>query len=108
MAVHGTKGSFIKSGLDAQEDHLKAGMRPGAPGYGDDPRPGVLIQLEDDEPVSQAVRPMPADYRAFYAGLREAIINGAPSPVPIEQALWVMEVIDAAQRSAAERREIVL
>ncbi|MBU4436522.1 MAG: oxidoreductase, partial [Alphaproteobacteria bacterium] len=34
LAVHGTRGSFIKSGLDAQEDHLKAGMKPGAPGYG--------------------------------------------------------------------------
>ena len=108
LAVHGTRGSFIKSGLDAQEDHLKAGMRPGAPGYGDDPRPGVLIQLEDDEPISQAVQPLPADYRAFYAGVREAILNGAPSPVPIEQALRVMDVIDAAQRSAVERREIVL
>ncbi|MDI1364512.1 MAG: Gfo/Idh/MocA family oxidoreductase, partial [bacterium] len=108
LAVHGTRGSFSKCGLDAQEALLKAGMKPGAPGYGDDPRPGVLIQLEDDEPISQAVQPLPADYRAFYAGVREAILNGAPSPVPIEQALLVMAVIDAAQRSAVERREIVL
>lgn len=108
LAVHGTAGSFIKSGLDAQEGHLKAGMKPGAPGYGDDPRPGVLIQLEDDEPVSTAVHPLPADYRAFYAGVREAITTGAPSPVPVEEALMVMEVIDAAQRSAAERREVSL
>lgn len=108
MAVHGTGGSFIKSGLDAQEAHLKAGMKPGAPGYGQDDRPGVLIQLEDDEPVSTAVQPLPADYRAYYAGIREAITTGAPSPVPVEEALLVMEVIDAAQRSAAERREIAL
>lgn len=108
MAVHGTNGSFIKSGLDAQEDHLKAGMKPGAPGYGDDPRPGVLIQVENDEPVSTAVQPLPADYRAFYAGVREMIGSGAPSPVPVDEALLVMEVIDAAQRSAAERREIAL
>jgi predicted dehydrogenase len=108
MAVHGANGSFIKSGLDAQEDHLKAGMKPGAPGYGDDPRPGVLIQLEDDEPVSTAVHPLPADYRAYYAGIREAITAGGPNPVPPQQALLVMELIDAAQRSAAEHREIAL
>jgi predicted dehydrogenase len=108
MAVHGTGGSFIKSGLDAQEDHLKAGLRPGAPGYGIDPRPGVLIQLEGDEPVSTAVHPLPADYRAYYAGVRDAITAGAPNPVPPDEALKVMEVIDAAQRSAAERREITL
>ena len=108
LAVHGTGGSFIKSGLDVQESHLKAGLRPGAPGYGDDPRPGVLIQLEDDEPVSAAVQPLHADYRAFYAGVRDMLLTGAPSPVPLDQALQVMAVIDAAQRSAAERREVAL
>ncbi|WP_421738168.1 oxidoreductase [Caulobacter sp.] len=108
MAVHGTGGSFIKSGLDAQEAHLKAGMKPGAPGYGEDPRPGVLIQLEDDEPVSTAVQPLPADYRAYYAGIRDAITAGAPNPVSPQEALRVMEVIDAAQRSAEQRREIAL
>lgn len=108
MAVHGTGGSFIKSGLDAQEDHLKAGLKPGAPGYGDDPRPGVLIQLEDGEPVSTAVQPLPADYRAYYAGIRDAITAGAPNPVPPEAALQVMEIIDAAQRSAEQRCEIAL
>ena len=106
LAVHGTAGSFIKSGLDTQEAQLKAGMKPGAPGYGLDDRPGVLIQLEDDEPVSSAVQPLPADYRAYYAGIRDAITTGAPSPVPVEEALLVMEVLDAAARSAAERREI--
>ncbi len=108
MAVHGTGGSFIKSGLDAQEAHLKAGMKPGAPGYGEDPRPGVLIQLEDDEPVSTAVQPLPADYRVYYAGIRDAITAGAPNPVSPQEALRVMEVIDAAQRSDEQRREIEL
>ncbi|WP_419321216.1 oxidoreductase [Caulobacter sp. ErkDOM-E] len=108
LAVHGTAGSFIKSGLDTQEDQLKAGLRPGAPGYGDDPRLGVLIQLEDGEPVSTPVQPLPGNYRTYYARIRDAITGGAPSPVPVEEALRVMEVIDAAQRSAAERREIVL
>jgi len=108
LAVHGTNGSFIKSGLDTQEDHLKAGMKPGAPGYGDDPRLGVLIQMEDGEPVSTPVQPLPGDYRVYYAGIRDAITGGAPSPAPVEEALRVMEVIDAAQRSAEERREITL
>jgi predicted dehydrogenase len=108
LAVHGTGGSFIKSGLDAQEEHLKAGMVPGAAGYGDDPRPGVLIQLEDGEPVSTAVQPLPADYRDYYAALREAIRNGAPCPVTAEEAVAVMTVLDAAERSHATRSEITL
>ncbi|WP_236627556.1 oxidoreductase [Caulobacter sp. B11] len=39
LAVHGTGGSFIKSGLDVQERQLKAGLRPGARSYGEDPPP---------------------------------------------------------------------
>jgi len=108
LAVHGTGGSFIKSGLDAQEDQLKAGMVPGAPGYGEDPRPGVLIQLEDGEPVTTAVQPLPADYRDYYAALREAIRNGAPCPVTAEEAVAVMTVLDAARRSHATRSEVSL
>jgi len=36
--VHGDAGSFLKYGMDSQEESLKAGMRPGDPEYGaDDP-----------------------------------------------------------------------
>jgi predicted dehydrogenase len=42
FAVHGTQGSFVKRGLDAQEDALKAGVRPTwppQPDWGIDPGP---------------------------------------------------------------------
>jgi len=32
MAVQGDRGGWIKTGMDVQEDQLKAGMTPGAPG----------------------------------------------------------------------------
>ena len=32
--LHGTKGSFIKYGIDLQEDHLKADIMPGMPTFG--------------------------------------------------------------------------
>ncbi|MFN8357478.1 MAG: Gfo/Idh/MocA family oxidoreductase [Spirosomataceae bacterium] len=35
--IHGTKGSFVKYGIDLQEDHLKAGLRPGDEGFGKEP-----------------------------------------------------------------------
>lgn len=108
LAVHGTGGSFIKTGLDTQEDHLKARITPGSPGYGHDPHPGILTRMVGDTSVVETVDPAPADYRAFYVGVRETITRGVPSPVPLDEALRVMELIDAAQRSAAERREIAL
>ena len=32
--VHGDAGTFLKYGMDSQEESLKAGMRPGNPEYG--------------------------------------------------------------------------
>jgi predicted dehydrogenase len=38
----------------------------------------------------------------------EAVANGGPSPVPAEQSLIVMSVLDGLYQSAAQKREIVL
>ena len=48
------------------------------------------------------------DYPAFYAAMRDAIRGETRPPVPADQALTVMRVLDAGLRSAAERREIRL
>ncbi|MBO9545518.1 oxidoreductase [Caulobacter sp.] len=106
FAVHGTKASFVKHGLDPQEAQLKAGMTPGASGWGRDSRHGVLTTVVDEVPVNADVRPEVTGYRQFYAGVREAILHGAPSPVPVEQALRTMELLELAQRASDERREL--
>ncbi|WP_299005502.1 oxidoreductase [uncultured Caulobacter sp.] len=108
LAVHGTSGSFVKHGLDPQEAQLKAGMIPGAPSYGRDSRHGVLTTVENDVQVHADVSPEPADYRAFYAGVREAIVTGAPSPVPVGEALRVMDLLELARKASDERRELAL
>jgi len=108
MAVHGTKGSYVKHGLDPQEAQLKAGMVPGASGWGRDSRHGVLTTVENDVQVHTDVRPEVTGYRQFYAGVREAILHGAPSPVPVEEALRVMELLELAQRASDERRELAV
>ena len=42
MAIHGTGGSWLKYGLDVQEEQLISGMIPGQPGWGQDPRPALF------------------------------------------------------------------
>ena len=108
LAVHGTGGSFVKHGLDPQEAQLKAGMTPGAPGWGRDSRHGVLTTVENDVQVHTDVRPEVTGYRLFYAGVREAILNGAESPVPVAQALRVMDLLELARKASDERRELAL
>jgi scyllo-inositol 2-dehydrogenase (NADP+) len=102
LAVHGTAGSFVKFGLDPQEDALKAGRRPGTADWGLDPLPGRLILRHGDELHEQVVASTPGDYLAYYAAIRDAIRLGTPNPVPAEQALHVMRLIELGIESAQE------
>lgn len=108
LAVHGTKGSFVKQGLDQQENALKAGVVPGSQGWGADPRPGTLTVADGEGAASREVEGVPGDYLAYYAAIRDALSGHGPNPVPPDEALAVMTLIDLAQRSAAEGRELAL
>lgn len=104
FAVHGTAGSWLKSGLDAQEDQLKSGMAVGAAGWGVDPAPATFI---DGESGARAPAPGPAgDYPAFYAGIAAALHGEGPNPVPPDEALAVMEIIDAGLESDSRRAQV--
>lgn len=106
--LHGTKGSFIKYGLDPQEDDLKAGKRPGDPGWGED-RPedyGDLTIDVNNLSVKGKVKTLPGAYEMFYQGIVEAITQGKPAPVQPEEARNVIRVIECAQQSSKEGRAI--
>ena len=107
FAVHGTGGSWIKHGLDPQEDALRDGAMPTAADWGHDARPGVLLQVAGDSSVHETPGPAPAgDYPAYYARLRDAIVEGTPPPVTASEALQVMEIIEAGIASSQQRREM--
>ena len=108
--VHGTDGSFTKYGLDPQEDALKAGIRPDNAGWGIDPVPGVLTLANAHDPTGldglfdQTISGIPGDYTRYYAGIFDAIVAGRPNPVPANEALQVMRLIEAGLRSFNENR----
>jgi len=107
FAVHGTHGSYIKYGLDVQEDQSKAGMTPDNPSWGIDSQSGVLTQIDahgvsNEQPL---VSPR-GDYPAFYAQVRDALLGRRKNPVPADEALDVMRILHAGIVSAKERREI--
>ncbi|WP_017911731.1 oxidoreductase [Xanthomonas sp. SHU 166] len=109
FAVHGSGGSYVKHGLDTQEAQLRAGVAPGAPGWGEDPLPGQLRLVGADG--THAVQTLPAprgDYRDCYAAFREAIAGRAPAPVDAAQALAVMRLLEAGVRSAASGCSVTL
>ncbi len=107
LAAHGTRGSFLKHGLDAQEDQLRAGMQPGQPGWGEDPHPGELITRDDAGDTRRRTLPRSrGDYRDYYRAMHAAITAGTEVPVTAEQALAVMRVIELGLESARQRRNV--
>ena len=101
--VHGTRGSFIKHGLDPQEDALRQGARPGNSGWGHE-APALFGELGFDSGalrVSGKVETLPGCYQAYYGALHASITDDKPPPVPAREAIDVIRVIETAMRSAA-------
>jgi scyllo-inositol 2-dehydrogenase (NADP+) len=110
FAVHGRLGSLVKHGFDPQEDALRAGRAPGSGDWGLDAVSAYAELVLDREgaPVATRVPTLAGAHHAYYRALREAIVHGAPPPVTADEAVNVMRVIEAAQRSAAEARVITI
>jgi len=97
FAAHGTKGSLVKHGLDRQEDALKAGRIPGDSGWGEDDGAAFLtVAGEGDATHATPLTLDAGDYRRFYMGVRDAVAGTGANPVPGEQALNVMKLIEKA------------
>ena len=106
LAVHGTRGSYLKYGMDPQEDALRDGQVPGQTGWGKDPQPGTLYSGAQDEARAEVMESVPGDYLRYYSLLRDAILQGSEPPVTTAQALQVMAMLEWGMRSSTERREI--
>jgi predicted dehydrogenase len=107
--VHGTKGSFLKYGMDPQEERLRSGQVPpithwGAD-WGEDAEQlwGTLSLV--DEP-SHKLKSERGDYRGFYANVRDAIEKGTALEVTLDQALPTMRALLLARKSSREQRTV--
>jgi predicted dehydrogenase len=106
FAVHGRKASWLKSGLDVQEDQLKAGAPVRGEGWGVDPSPPVVVDGATGERT--LVPGPPGDYLAYYDAVARALAGKGPNPVPPDQALAVMAVLEAGVESDRRRAEVAL
>lgn len=107
IEAQGTKGVFIKHGLDTQETALMAGGRPKDAGFGVDPSQAIFTPVSGLETgAPERVTCGPGDYVAYYEAVAAAIRGEAPTPVPLEQSLLVMRILDLALQSAREGRRL--
>jgi predicted dehydrogenase len=106
MMVWGTRGAYVKHGLDVQEAALREGARPGGPSWGVEERDKWGWFGMADERWHEPTEP--GAYPAFYAGVERAIRTGTPAPVTVDEAVASLTVVEAALRSGRERQPVRL
>ena len=100
FALHGTRGSFVKYGLDPQEDRLAGGGGPLSAGFGEDVQDGFGTLTITDTPA-RAIATHRGAYVEFYRALADAIATGATLPVEPSDALSGLKILEAMHSSAA-------
>ncbi len=102
--VHGSKGSFIKSGEDPQEARLRAGEMPSAD-MGREPEEiwGLLHIEKDGVIIREKVPSERGDYGLFYEDLYQTLAHQKPFPVKPEQAYNVIKLIELAEESSQKK-----
>lgn len=95
--LQGSSGSYIKSGLDPQENQLKEGMLPTDPAFG--------LEQEDsgflyDGNNKKAVPTRKGDYSEYFARLANAIEHNEEPPVTVFEAADAITIIEQAIASS--------
>jgi predicted dehydrogenase len=98
FVLNGTLGTFVKYGLDGQEDALRAGGNPASAGWGEEeePRWGTLTAAENGQITSRAVQTEPGDYRQYYFNVRDAMLGEAALAVTAQHATRVIRLLEQA------------
>lgn len=108
FVLHGTHGSYIKYGLDPQEDALRTGGSFLNPHWGEEPEKAWgMLTLERDGALQYQAQPtLPGDYRHFYANVRDAIQGKASLAVPGEAGVLSIRVLELARLSSEKKQTL--
>ncbi|MCM6776882.1 Gfo/Idh/MocA family oxidoreductase [Nocardia sp. CDC159] len=95
--VLGAESGYLCYGLDPQEAALRSGRRPddGKPWGTVEPEAWGLLGVEGD---TRQIPSEPGDYPAFYAGMADALLEGAPVPVDPGDAVAALRVLERARQ----------
>ncbi len=108
--LHGTNGSFLKWGIDPQEDLLKKGEKPIGDGWGKEKELwwGTLNTEINGIRVKGKVETEAGDYLAFYNNIYNVLRNGEPLAVQADEALQVIKILEICLESHRLQKTIML
>lgn len=103
--IHGTRGSFVKWGLDPQEEQLKSGRGYDSPGMGDEPE-SAWGELRLCGEGTRRIPTKRGNYRGFYENVRDTLAGKAELAVQPEQAWRSIRLIELARESSRDGRRV--
>jgi scyllo-inositol 2-dehydrogenase (NADP+) len=110
FSLHGTDGSFLKWGIDPQEEDLKSGKLPGGSDWGLEKEEiwGTLNTEMNGIHHTGKYETLPGNYLAYYDDIYDSIIYNRKPVVTAEQGRDVIRVIEAAKESSATGKVVKL
>lgn len=109
-SIHGEFGTFYKSGIDPQEELLKAGNLPLGNNWGTEPAEdwGVLFYEKEGEDYEELVETLPGDYNIFYNNVYDVIRKGKELFVKPEETVEVLKILEACVESNKQKKVMFL
>lgn len=94
--IHGTKGSYVKYGIDVQEDHLKAGMLPQDADFGIEPttNSGILNTEFNGITFRGNVETQKGDWGLLFQNLHDVIVDEKELLIKPEEVLEQIRIIE--------------
>ena len=97
--IHGTKGSFVKYGIDIQEDQLKLGMMPNGNNFGTEPTEqcGTLYTEKNELPFTEKIETEKGNWSLLFQNIHDAILHGDRLLVQPEEVVEQIKIMESVK-----------
>ncbi|MCM0616835.1 Gfo/Idh/MocA family oxidoreductase [Paenarthrobacter sp. TYUT067] len=104
--VQGTKGSFVKSGFDVQQEALVSLLPPSGDDWGleDDAHRGILTV----QGIQSRISTERGDWKIFYRRLAQALLEGTALPIVPEEVIHGLRILEAAVESHSRKTTVFI
>jgi scyllo-inositol 2-dehydrogenase (NADP+) len=103
--IHGTKGSFVKYGIDLQEDHLKAGKMHTDIDFGVEPTTqyGTLYSEKNGLPFIEKIETEKGNWAMLFQNVYDAIVHNKILLVKPAEVLEQIKIIETIKNEGSRK-----
>ncbi len=108
FVIHGVLGSYVKFGIDPQEEYLRTGRMPEGEDWGsENPENWGMITIDyQDLNIDGSIETEPGNYMGFYDNVFDVLRNDGGMSVKPKEARNVIRLIELAFESSRTDRTI--